>query len=135
MSRDLVTIESEQNCRWALRVMSAGDIGRLPVLEGERLVGIVTEQDIRRRAPALATQEAEEALLANVNVGGVMSCFPITVAPDASIAEATTMILEHDVSALPVIEKGRLVGILTLRDLLWAFSEVLGITVGVGSKP
>ena len=115
--------------------MSAGDIGRLPVLEGERLVGIVTEQDIRRRAPALATQEAEEALLANVNVGGVMSCFPITVAPDASIAEATTMILEHDVSALPVIEKGRLVGILTLRDLLWAFSEVLGITVGVGSKP
>jgi acetoin utilization protein AcuB len=135
MSRDLVTIESEQNCRWALQVMSAADIGRLPVLAGDRLVGIVTEQDIRRRAPALGTQEAEEVLLANVNVGGVMSCFPVTVAADASIAEATTMILAHDVSTLPVIEKGRLVGILTLRDLLRAFSEMFGIVEAADPKP
>lgn len=121
MTRDVVTIQSEQKCLWALQMMSAANIGRLPVLDGERLVGIVTELDIRRRAPRvaeLATQEAEDALLGKANIGGVMSCFPVTVGPEASIADATAAMIAHDVSTLPVIEEGHLVGILTMRDLV-----------------
>lgn len=130
MTRDVVTIDAERSCRWALQVMSAGEVGRLPVLEGERLVGIVTELDIWRRAPRLATpsdRDAEEVMLGNVNVGGVMSCFPRTVSPQASLAEAASVMFRHEVSTLPVTKGERLVGILTLRDVVQALGPFNGI--------
>jgi acetoin utilization protein AcuB len=136
MTRDVVSIESEQTCRWALRMMSAGEIARLPVLDGGRLVGVVTETDIRRRVSRMAersVREAEENLLANVKVGGVMEYFPTTVTPETTIAEATALILAHDVSTLPVVEGGRLIGILTLRDLVETLSEILGGTSPSGA--
>jgi acetoin utilization protein AcuB len=137
MSRDVVTIETERSCRWALQVMNAGDVGRLPVLEGGRLVGIVTELDIWRRAPRLATlhdTDAEEVMLGNVNVAGVMSCFPHTVSPASSLAEAVGVMFRHDVSTLPVVDEERLVGILTLRDVLQALGSACGVAADVEAE-
>jgi acetoin utilization protein AcuB len=132
MARDVVSVESEQSCHWALQVMNAADVARLPVLDGNRLVGVVTELDIRRRAPHLAglvsSSEEDALLLASTHVGGVMRGSPLTIGPEASIADAASVMLARDVSTLCVTDQGRLVGMLTLRDVLRAVSEAVGIT-------
>lgn len=122
MTRDVITISAGESCRWALLVMNAAGIGHLPVCEGDRLVGVVSERDIYRRAPKLVAAPSEglrhEVLLAHVNIGGVMTYGPVTVAPSASLAEAVSLMLERGVGSLPVLSEGRLVGILTIRDIL-----------------
>jgi acetoin utilization protein AcuB len=102
-------------------------IRHLPVCEGERLVGIITDRDIRTALPSPAVSPSVWTLrLAEcVQVDEVMTRWVITIAADAPIVEAVRLMLAHRIGALPVTSEGRLVGIISATDVMRAFAEVL----------
>jgi nucleotide-binding universal stress UspA family protein/predicted transcriptional regulator len=100
-------------------------IRHLPVVEGGRLAGIITDRDVRTTLSSPATILAVgeiRYLLDRLLVERVMTRSVITIGPEASIGDAVGLILSHRIGALPVIEDDRLVGILTETDLLRAFA-------------
>jgi acetoin utilization protein AcuB len=101
----------------ARELMRRNRIRHLPVMEGERLVGIVTDRDIRLSllSPATTLWEANY-LAARLAVREVMSRSVITIGPDQPVADAVQLMLKHKIGALPVVEDERVVGIITETD-------------------
>ena len=121
MTRDVITITPAENCQKALLMMHSSGVNHLPVVEKDRLVGILTERDIHRRAPEIRREieaGSRKRLLSLVNVGGVMTYAPATVSPRASLREAISIMLQRRIGCLPVLRNGRLVGIFTTRDAI-----------------
>ncbi len=113
-------------------------IRHLPVVDGARLVGIITDRDVRTVQPSPATsleQREIHYILERLKVAEVMSRNVITVRPDEPLAEAVRLMLESRIGGLPVVEQQRLVGILTEIDLLRAFSSMLGVPAGRPPRP
>lgn len=126
MSASPLTVPPETSVSEARELMQRKRIRHLLVTEDEELVGIITDRDIRLTLPSPATSLSVwevNYLLAKLTVGEVMTKRLITVGPDRPIEEAAQLMLEHRIGALPVVEGGRLVGILTETDLLRAFVQ------------
>jgi CBS domain-containing protein len=87
------------------------DVGSLPVVEGDRVVGIVTDRDIVVRAVA---QRADPQ---TANVGDVSSSDPVTIQPEDDLDEALELMASHRIRRLPVVEDGRLVGVVAQADV------------------
>ena len=103
----------------ARELMRRNRIRHLPVMEGERLVGIVTDRDIRLSLPSPATTlSVWEAnyLVARLAVREVMTRSVITIDSDQPVADAVQLMLKHKIGALPVVEAERVVGIITETD-------------------
>ena len=130
MRTDIVTVKAGESCQGALRVMNVLKISHLPVLEGDRLVGIVTERDIYRRAPRVTLSSAalgeSGTLLSHVSIGGLMTYKPVTVDPATSVKDAVRIMRERMIGSLLVVEDGRVAGILTDGDVLRILAEDLG---------
>ncbi len=135
MTKDLVTIDPEASLTTAMDVMRTKDLRHLPVVdEAGQLIGIITDRDLRHAAfgPAVAeylSARAQRRLrgiaeaLENLKVRDVMTWVVVTTSPDASIAHAALVMSERRVGSLPVVDNGKLVGMLTERDLLRALSR------------
>lgn len=93
------------------------DVGSLPVVEGDRVVGIITDRDIVVRAVA------EGADSRTGKVGDVSSGDPVTVGPDEDLDDALELMAHHRVRRLPVVEDGRLVGVVAQADVALAAKE------------
>jgi acetoin utilization protein AcuB len=122
MSRHPLTIEPNAPLSAALTAMREREIRHLPVVEPDgRLVGIVTDRDLRQATLARfhALREAERDLL----VQDVMTCAVVTIDAEAPVARAARLMLERRIGSLPVVEAGRLAGIITERDLLQALAR------------
>ncbi len=132
MQRDVITIEREASLRRARRVMENHRLRHLPVVEDRRLVGILTDRDIRLAAPSaissLTSRERDE-FMDYVRVGQVMTRRIISVTPDTSMAEAVRLLLRYRIGCLPVVEDRFLVGILTTSDLVAVLGQILGTEV------
>jgi CBS domain-containing protein len=87
------------------------DVGSLPVVEGDRVVGIVTDRDIVVRAVA------ERADPQALKVGDVSSGDPVTIQPEEDLDEALELMASHRIRRLPVVEDGRLVGVVAQADV------------------
>jgi acetoin utilization protein AcuB len=115
-------VTRQTSIREAAQLMGEEDVGSLPIVdEATRLVGIVTDRDIRLNLPSPATSLSVwemNFLLAKLTVRDVMTRAVMLVDPKRSAAEAAQIMLMHKISALPVTEGERLVGIITERDLL-----------------
>lgn len=99
-------------------------IRHLLVTDGDELMGIVTDRDIRLNLPSHATSLSVwevNYLLARLTVGQIMTKAVLTVGPDREAPEAARLMLEHKIGALPVVDNGRLIGIVTETDILRAF--------------
>jgi acetoin utilization protein AcuB len=111
----------------AFELMRDHRIRHVPVVDGEKLVGIVSDRDIRSALPSRhALQQGWASLgesLLSAPVSHVMSVMPITIAPDASIREAAQVMCREKVGALPVVDHEKLVGIISAEDVLWAVAE------------
>ncbi len=109
MSRDLLTTAASDTLVHAAGVMHARGVGSVLVTEGDALIGIMTERDVLR-AVGKGTIDG--------TVGDWMTHDPITVAPDATHGEAAMMMIHGGFRHVPIVEDGKLVGIVSIRDLL-----------------
>ena len=127
MSGEVTTLRRNDQLSIADDVMRLGRIRHLPVLdEDDQLIGIVSQRDLFRGALARALgygAHAQQKLLGQLLVKEIMTNDPLSIGPDAPAAEAARLMLERKVGALPVIEAGRLVGILTESDFVKRFVE------------
>ena len=124
MSPSPITAAPNTSVSEARELMRRSTIRHLLVTEGKELVGIITDRDIRLNLPSPATSLSVweiNYLLTRLTVGDTMTKAVITVEPERPIEAAARLILDHRIGALPVIDNGRLVGILTETDLLRAF--------------
>lgn len=133
MTRRVITVGPEASIFEAQELMTQNRIRHVPVVEeGNKLVGIVSDRDLRSALPFRYFQEGigpeEKAKLENLRVKDIMTRKVFTISPGYTIQDALLMIQNAKVGALPVVdEDGRLKGILSVRDLLRAFINVLGI--------
>jgi acetoin utilization protein AcuB len=130
MKADPITVGPQDSFRHAMNLIRQRGIRHLPVVDGGRLVGIVTDRDIRQASPSSATSlELHELhyLLEKLKVGDVMTTNVVTVAPHTPIDEAARLMLQHRIGSLPVLRGTDLVGIITETDMLQAFVDVMGI--------
>ena len=115
----------------ALKLRSTG-YRHLPIVDGERLVGIVSDRDILRFSPSLLGrigQEEYNAIFENTQLERLMSRDPLTVTPTTRLREAAALLYERKLGCLPVVEDGRLVGIITIIDMLAILLRVLNAAV------
>ena len=127
MSMSPVTITPSMSVHEAQALMQQRKIRHLPVLQDGRLVGMLSDRDIRLVLPSPATSLTVweiRHLLDKLTVGEVMTYFVMTTAPDCSVTEAVGRMLGHKVGALPVVEDRQVVGILTRTDVLRAFRRL-----------
>ena len=121
MTPNPIRVAPEMDLYRTLTLMIEARVRRLPVENNGRLVGIITEKDIKERwveeLTHLDRAEMQE-LLTHVKVGGVMSLEPIVVSPSESLIEAARRMEENNIGGLPVAEEGRLVGMITRSDVL-----------------
>ncbi len=111
MSTALVTVEPATPIADAAATMRDRRISCLPVTDGSRLVGLVTEADMTSRVAATGRAVADP-------VGAIMTEAPLTLAPGATLGEAIAVLLDRRIAHLPVLDGGRLVGLLTQSDLV-----------------
>jgi acetoin utilization protein AcuB len=125
-----ITVSPEDSFRHAMTLIRQRGIRHLPVVEGGRLVGIVTDRDLRQASPSPATSlEIHELhyLLQRITVREIMTTKVHTVTPATPIEEAARLMLQHKIGGLPVLQDGMLVGILTETDILRAFVDLMGL--------
>ncbi len=126
MKRDPVTVKNDDSFRYALKLIRKEGIKHLPVLDGKKLVGIVTDRDLRQAAPSPATTlEVHELnyLLERLKIEAIMTKKVITVSPQTSLQEAAKLLFAHKIGCLPVVEHEELMGIITEGDILRAYLE------------
>jgi len=110
MSSPVITISQEASVRKAVQVMNEAVVGSVVVLADERAVGIVTERDILKFIGEGGDAE-------KTRVGDIMSKPLIVVSPETDLEEAVRFMITKNVKKLPVVDKGKLVGIVTLTDV------------------
>jgi acetoin utilization protein AcuB len=118
MTPSPLTIGPEDSVRAAYEKMKCHHIRRLPVLDGEKLVGVITITDVRSLAPlgSLPLLEQNE-IVADTRIARVMTSNPITIAPEENIGEVARLMMKHKISGLPVMEDGKLIGVISEADL------------------
>lgn len=119
MQTDPITIERTALLQDASKLMKDHGIRHLPVVDDENLVGFITESDLR--------QFSFPSMIEDIPVHQVMVLNPITINPHTSVESAARLIHDYKIGGLPVLDKKKLVGIITLQDLLEAFIEVMGL--------
>jgi CBS domain-containing protein len=119
MTSNPTTVEPGTPAQEAARLMKTEDTGIIPIVDGERLVGVITDRD-------LALQIVGEGRDAGTAVGEIASKDLVTVDPQQGLEEAARLMAEHQVRRLPVCEEdGRLVGILSQKDVAEAGHDTL----------
>ena len=119
MSQKIVTISPDKGVGQALKLMQKHQIRHLPVIMHNRMVGWLTSRDLREVLLA--------SMLEEIKVGDVMVQAPISVTPDTEVEEAARLIHEHKIGGMPVMEGDKLVGVITMLDLISAFITMLGL--------
>lgn len=115
--KNVWTIQAEEPVLEAIQVMADKHIGALPVMRGEELVGIVSERDYARKVILLGRSSSDTP------VWQIMSSPVKTVTPDESVHRCMEIMTEMRIRHLPVLEKGRLVGMISIGDLVKAVIE------------
>jgi CBS domain-containing protein len=120
MTSNPVVISPKTAVPEAYRLMKERRVRRLPIVDRDQLVGIVTLGDVREASPSDATSLSIyelNYLLTRLSVDQIMSREVLTVGPETTIREAARLMLENKIGGLPVVENGKVVGILTESDI------------------
>jgi CBS domain-containing protein len=117
MTREPTTVEPSATLGEVATLMKQHDCGSIPVVDGGRLVGIVTDRDLVIRGIAAGTDPKTQ------RVSKVMSADPVTIGPDEDISAAEKLMADRQIRRLPVVEKGKLVGIIVTAQIARAGNE------------
>ncbi len=129
MTSQVFTVSPADNIAETMALMREKKINRLPVVEKGKLVGIVTDGDLREVSPSPATTLSIfelNYLVAKTPIRDVAVKKVLTCTPDTKIEDAALLMREHGVGALPVLDQGKLVGIITGTDIFDAFLDIMG---------
>ena len=129
MTRKVVYISPDTTIAHAADMMREQKLHRLPVIENDQLVGLVTEGTIAEASPSKATSLSiyeMNYLLNKTKVGDVMIRDVVTISQFASLEDATYLMLKNKIGILPVVDNEQLYGVITDRDIFKAFLEVSG---------
>ena len=129
MRTNVVFISSETKITEAKNIMMENKFSKLPVVDYGKLVGIVTKNDLLKAEPSLATTlDMFEIgyLLSKLTVKKVMMTNVITVSPDEVVEEAARIMVDNEISCLPVVKDDALIGIITESDLFNLFTDMFG---------
>ena len=132
MSTNVMTVQMDSNLTEAFRIMKENKIRRLPVMDKDKLVGIVTISDLNRAAPSSATSLSIHELnylLAKTKIKDILTKKQelLTISSDSYIETAARIMRHKVISGLPVVDDGKLVGIVTETDIFDAFIDILGV--------
>ena len=130
MSTNVVAVDEKTSIHDARKIMDAHKIRRLPVLKKDKLVGLVTKHILLEASPSLATAlsiHELQYLLAKMTVKDIMVKNPYTISPDMPVEEALQLGQEMGYGGFPVVEDGRLVGVVTESDIVRIMTRVLGV--------
>lgn len=129
MTKNVVTIEHDATISEAVSLMDETNIHRIPVLKGDKLVGIITDGNIQKASPSKATSLSIHEinyLLSKCTVSDYMTKNVVTCSADLLLEEAVEIMKTTKVSCLPVMDNDKLVGIITETDMFDAFTDLLG---------
>lgn len=130
MTRDLVTVSPDDSVEEAVKLLQRRGIRHLLVLEGNKLVGIVSDRDIKRTLDPRKTRKKIMGvgglyfLLEPLVVREIMTPNPVTIPPQTEIRQAAWIMVQRRFGALPVVDEGRVLGIVTETDVLCYFAEL-----------
>ncbi|MGB5748560.1 MAG: CBS and ACT domain-containing protein [Desulfobacterales bacterium] len=134
MSKNIITVDENESMHDAMKLLKEHDIRMLPVLKKGKLVGIVTDRDLKRASASDATSlDIHELLylLTRIKVKNIMTKEVITVPPDFTVEETAQVLQKNRISGAPVVDAdGQIVGTITKTDL---FRVLISLT-GVGNK-
>src|SRR5512143_989919 len=133
MTKKVVILYPDDYLSDAIALMREHDIRHLPVMRNDKLKGILSDRDIKEFSPSKATSlDIYELhyLLAKTKVSEVMKQKVITTAPDTPVEEAAMVLLDKNIGCLPVLEQGRLVGIITDKDIFRSLVDITGVRHG-----
>ena len=131
MSANPITVTPDVSVMEALEILKRSKIRRLPVVQGGKLVGIVTDRDLLQVSPSPATSLSVfeiNYLISKMTVKEAMTARVITVSPDDTIEKAAVVMRENSIGAVPVVDGTTVAGIITETDIFDAFLEMLGAT-------
>jgi acetoin utilization protein AcuB len=130
MRTEVVTLTAHDHLDLAEEIMRKGRIRHMPVVSGEAVVGMVSQRDLFRAGVSSALQfraSAEREWLAKISVREVMTPDVVSIGPDVPAAEAVKQMLDRRIGCLPVIDEGRLVGLLSETDCMRYLARLLDI--------
>src|SRR5262245_51961221 len=124
MTKEPFTVGPDDFLIQASGKMKAGGFRRLPVIENGKLIGIITDHDLR----------AHRGYWEHTKVNGVMTEKVFTVTPETTLEEAAQLMLQKQIGGLPVLDDKRLVGIISASDVLGAFLDLMGASRGGSTR-
>ena len=130
MSRNPITVDSKTLVLDAQKIMRENKIRRLPVVDKGELVGILTQHDLLMASPSPATSLSVHELnylLSKMKVSEIMKKNPVTITPDTPFEEALKIGQDKKIGSFPVVENGKLVGMVTESDIVRVLMRALGI--------
>jgi CBS domain-containing protein len=132
MTADVITVTSDMSLTEAHHLMTNNKIRRLPVVKNDHLVGIVTRGDVREAKPSDATSLTIweiNHLISKLEIKDIMASNPISILPDATLAEAAQLMLDNKISGLPVVDSNqKVIGIITESDIFRMVVQAWGKT-------
>lgn len=133
MTKRVYTVSPDDSISDAVRMMKERKIKHLPVLKEGKIKGIVSDRDIKEFTPSSATTlDIYELhyILAKAKVRDIMKTRVITTTPETPVEEAAMVLYDRMIGCLPVVENGRLVGIISDRDIFHALIDITGVRHG-----
>jgi acetoin utilization protein AcuB len=132
MHTNVITLDVADTMQHAINVSMENRINMMPVLEDGKLVGIVTDRDLKRASPSDAAMlDMQQVLyhLSRLEVGAIMTRYPITVPIDHTIEEAAEVFMTRKISGAPIVDsQGNMKGIITKNDLFKAMIALTGLS-------
>jgi len=129
MTSQVFTVSPEESIADTMALMREKKITKLPVMDKDNLVGFLTDGDLREVSPSPATTLSIfelNYLIAKTPIREVAVKKVITCNPDMQLEDAALLMREHEIGGLPVLDEGKLVGIITGSDILDAFIDIMG---------
>ncbi|MBU0484924.1 MAG: CBS and ACT domain-containing protein [Proteobacteria bacterium] len=134
MAKEVMTVDENTSLMRATRIMKESNIRRLPVVSHGKLIGIVTDRDVKDASPSKTTSlDIHELyyLLSEMKVKDVMTAAPLTLIGEDTLEKAAIIMLKSKISGLPVVDgSGHLIGLLSETDVLRGFIHSTGIKDG-----
>ena len=130
MTRNVVTVAKDASVLHVRNLLREKNINQVPVVDGKKVIGVITDGDIRENSASPAsTLSVHELnyLLSEMKAGDIMTRNPVTVSPETPVEEAAKVLNEKGIGCLPVVSNDELAGIITTCDMLNVLLEVMGV--------